>query len=99
VSEVSARTKGARRCTNPDCEYGGRWIVRGMTRLTTSGGVVPVIAVFCVYVADNCQGMGVANQPAGTAARRVDANSLYEIRLAVPAAMAPQRYEVITSLQ
>jgi hypothetical protein len=65
----------------------------------TSGGAVPVIAVFCVHVADNCQGMGVANQPPGTAARRFDANSLYEIRLAVPAAMAPQRYEVITSLQ
>jgi hypothetical protein len=64
-----------------------------------SGGIVPVIAVGCIYVADNCQGMGTANEPFGTAARRVDANSLYEIRLAVPAAMTPQRYEVITSLQ
>lgn len=25
--------KAARRCTNPECDYGGRWIVRRMTRL------------------------------------------------------------------
>ena len=33
MDEVSQRTKGARRCTNPNCEYGGRWLVRTMTRL------------------------------------------------------------------
>ena len=33
MEEASTRAKGARRCTNPECEYGGRWIVRGMTRL------------------------------------------------------------------
>jgi hypothetical protein len=32
-ADVSPRTKGARRCTNPDCEFGGRWIVGGMRRL------------------------------------------------------------------
>jgi hypothetical protein len=31
--EASSTTKGARRCTNPDCEFGGRWIVGGMRRL------------------------------------------------------------------
>lgn len=29
-SDVSPRTKGARRCINPDCEFGGRWIAGGM---------------------------------------------------------------------
>jgi len=33
VKEASAKTKGARRCTNPDCEFGARWIVGGMRRL------------------------------------------------------------------
>jgi len=33
VSEVSSRAKGARRCTNPDCEFGGRWMAWGLTRL------------------------------------------------------------------
>jgi hypothetical protein len=30
MEEASRQAKDARRCTNPDCEYGGRWIVRGM---------------------------------------------------------------------
>ena len=30
MKEASATTKGARLCTNPDCEFGGRWIVGGM---------------------------------------------------------------------
>jgi len=33
LDALSPRAKGARRCANPECEYGGRWIVRGMTRL------------------------------------------------------------------
>ena len=33
VEAASSRTKGARRCTNPECEYGERWMVRTMTRL------------------------------------------------------------------
>jgi hypothetical protein len=33
VDDVSPRTKGARRCTNPKCEYGGRWIIRKMVVL------------------------------------------------------------------
>jgi hypothetical protein len=32
VNDVSPRTRGARRCTNTECEYGGRWLVRTMTR-------------------------------------------------------------------
>jgi hypothetical protein len=32
-ADVSPRTKGARRCTNPECEYGNRWIVRKMVRI------------------------------------------------------------------
>lgn len=36
VSEVSPRAKGARRCTNPDCENGGRWVV-GKMRLLRNG--------------------------------------------------------------
>lgn len=31
--EVLPRTKGARRCTNPECEYAGRWLVRTMVVL------------------------------------------------------------------
>jgi hypothetical protein len=30
TGEASPRAKGARRCTNPECEYGRRWIVGGM---------------------------------------------------------------------
>ena len=30
MNEASPRAKGARRCNNPDCEYGGRWIVGKM---------------------------------------------------------------------
>jgi hypothetical protein len=33
LPEVSPRTKGARRCTNPNCEFGGRWVARKMVRL------------------------------------------------------------------
>jgi hypothetical protein len=33
VNDVSPRTKGARRCRNPQCEYNGRWLVRTMMRL------------------------------------------------------------------
>lgn len=31
--EASPKTKGARRCTNPNCEYVGRWIVGRMVVL------------------------------------------------------------------
>jgi hypothetical protein len=33
VDDVSPTTKGARRCTNPECEYGRRWIIGKMRRL------------------------------------------------------------------
>jgi hypothetical protein len=28
MADASPRTKGARRCTNPECEYGGLWVGR-----------------------------------------------------------------------
>lgn len=33
MEEASPGTKGARRCANPNCEYGGRWVVGRMRRL------------------------------------------------------------------
>jgi hypothetical protein len=30
MKEASPSSKGARRCTNPESEFGGRWIVGGM---------------------------------------------------------------------
>jgi hypothetical protein len=33
MQDVSPKTKGARKCTNPDCEYGGKWIVGRMVVL------------------------------------------------------------------
>jgi len=33
MKDVSPRTKGARRSTNPECEYDGRWVVRTMVVL------------------------------------------------------------------
>lgn len=64
-----------------------------------SGGVVPSIAVGCVYVTDCSGSVPALPWPAGTVVLRVGANSLFEGTLEVPAAKAPQRYEVITSLQ
>jgi len=29
---AESRTKGARRCTNPECEYKGRWLMRTIVR-------------------------------------------------------------------
>ena len=62
-----------------------------------SGDIVPTVLVGCIYVADNCEN-GWVDTPPGTAARRVKANSLFEIRLAIPSRVAPQRYEVSISL-
>ena len=36
MKEVSLRTRGARRSTNPECQHGDRWIVSGM-RLLKNG--------------------------------------------------------------
>lgn len=36
TDEASPRTKGACRCTNPECEYGGRWVV-GKMKLMGNG--------------------------------------------------------------
>ena len=63
-----------------------------------TGDILPRIAFWCVYVVDNCGNVWV-DTPPGTAARRVNANSLFEIRLAIPSRMVPQRYEVSTSLR
>lgn len=63
-------------------------------------GIVPSLAVFCIYVIDNCR-FDWVKPPAGsgTGSLIVKANSLFEIRLAIPSRMAPQRYEVATSLE
>ncbi|HEX7780463.1 MAG TPA: hypothetical protein VF424_14545 [Vicinamibacterales bacterium] len=69
------------------------------------GGIVPPLAVFSVCIADNCFFSWV-DTPAGSGTGSlivntpiVKANSLFEIRLAIPSGSAPQRYEVATSLQ
>jgi hypothetical protein len=36
MDDASPRAKGSRRCTNPECEYGGRWIV-GKMKVTRNG--------------------------------------------------------------
>ena len=61
------------------------------------GGVVPSLAVSCVYVIDNCL-FDWVKPPAGsgTGSLIMKVNSLFEIRLAIPSQMAPQRYEVAT---
>jgi hypothetical protein len=65
-----------------------------------AGGIVPSLAVFCIYVVDNCLYDWV-KPPAGsgTGSLTVKANSLFEIRLAIHSVFAPQRYEIATSLQ
>jgi hypothetical protein len=71
----------------------------GTLRVTASGGFVPQIGVFCRSVADNCYSeivVGV-NEPPGTIVRHVNANSLFEIRVAIPSHLTPQRYEIATS--
>ena len=62
-------------------------------------GPFPELAVYCRYVADNCLDSTWVNAPPGTAVRRVNANSVFEGRIAIPRGMVPQRYEVVTSLQ
>jgi hypothetical protein len=63
------------------------------------GGIVPTLAVFCIYVTDNCLYDWV-HPPLGSGRGSlvVKANSLFEIRHAIPSRMAPQRFEVATSL-
>ena len=65
-----------------------------------AGGITPSLPIFCMYDADNCRFSWV-KQPlaSGTASLNVQANSLFEIRLAIPATLAPQRYEIATSLE
>lgn len=66
----------------------------------SSGGIVPQIAVYCRYVADNCAFEWVKPPLAsGSGSLRVNANSLFEIRVAIPSHVTPQRYEVVTSRQ
>ena len=64
------------------------------------GDIIPSLAVFCVYVTDNCLFDWVkAPLASGTASLSVKANSLFELRVAIPSPTAPQRYEFATSLQ
>ena len=65
-----------------------------------SGGMVPSVPVFCVHAADNClySNKPGANEP-GTRSMAVGANSLFDVRLAIPSGAASQRYQVATSLE
>jgi hypothetical protein len=65
-------------------------------------GVVPQMGVYCWYVTDNCGYEYVGGIPdfsSGTRTLWVNANSLFEIRLAISSYVAPQRYEIVTSRQ
>lgn len=64
------------------------------------GDIIPQLAVFCFYVTDNCL-LDRVKAPLGsaTASLSVKANSLFELRVAIPSRKAPQRYDVATSLQ
>jgi len=64
------------------------------------GGVVPSLIVCVPWVFDNCY-FDWAKDPRGSgiASLIVKANSLNEIRIAIPIGSAPQRFEVATSLQ
>jgi hypothetical protein len=65
-----------------------------------AGGINPSLAVYCMYDRDNCRYSWV--KPAmgsGVGSVNVQANSLFEIRLAIPTNSAPQRYEIATSLE
>jgi hypothetical protein len=66
-----------------------------------AGGIVPSLALFCIWVVDNCADSPWVQVPAGTGkgSRRVQADSRFEVRVAIPTRVAPQRYEVATSLQ
>jgi hypothetical protein len=66
-----------------------------------AGDIHPSLAVFCLrHVTDNCL-FDWVKAPAGSgiASLSVQANSLFELRVAIPSRMAPQRYKVATSLQ
>jgi hypothetical protein len=65
------------------------------------GGIVPSLAVYCrSHITDNCLFDWVnAPRGSGTGSLRVQANSVFEMRLAIPSRMAPQRYKVATSLE
>jgi hypothetical protein len=75
----------------------------GILRLTVhplSGDVIPRIAIVCIHEADRCEGSFVEPFPdPATKRRNVRANSVLEIRLAIPKGSAPQRYEVMTSIE
>jgi hypothetical protein len=63
-----------------------------------AGGIVPEMAVLCIYVTDNCRYREAPGpRVPGRRSLIVDANSLFEIRMAIPSPTAPQRYAVATS--
>ena len=63
-------------------------------------GIIPSLTVSCIFVTDNCR-FDWVKEPfgSGTASLSVKANSLFEFRVAIPSRIAPQRYQVATSLQ
>jgi hypothetical protein len=64
------------------------------------GGIIPSLTVSCILVTDNCLFDWLkAPFGSGTGSLSVKANSLFELRVAIPSRTAPQRYEVATSLQ
>jgi hypothetical protein len=63
-------------------------------------GAYPSLSVLCRYLTDNClYSWARAQEGDGRASIIVKANSLFEISLAIPSRMAPQRYALATSLQ
>ena len=63
-----------------------------------SGGVAPQLGILCRLVIDNCASEFVERpRVPWRQSRYVNANSLFEIRVAIHSAMAPQPYEVTTS--
>jgi hypothetical protein len=65
-----------------------------------AGGSGPSLLVLCIYVTDNC-GFEWVKAPAGsgTGSLKVQADSLFEVRVAIRTPALPQRYVVSTSLQ
>jgi hypothetical protein len=49
MQEVQPQTRGARRCLNPDCEFGNRWIVGEMKLLPTGKFTCLGNGCHCVY--------------------------------------------------
>jgi hypothetical protein len=65
-----------------------------------TGGVAASLGVRCVRITDNCSYTWIKLPlGTGTGSLFVQRNSIFEFTLAIPSRMAPQRYDVVTSLQ